>query len=57
VGEKYQNINFAINGNSAQRFLGKHSIDFEYGAYEESLKSADLAEKGEQFTVRVLCSN
>jgi S1-C subfamily serine protease len=57
VGEKYQNINFAINGNSAQRFLGKHSIDFEYGAYEESLKSADLVEKGEQFTVRVLCSN
>jgi S1-C subfamily serine protease len=57
VGEKYQNINFAINGNSAQRFLGKHSIDFEYGTYEESLKSADLAEKGEQFTVRVLCSN
>ncbi len=57
VGEKYQNINFAINGNSAQRFLGRHSIDFEYGTYEESLKSSDLAEKGEQFTVRVLCSN
>jgi len=57
VGEKYQNINFAINGNSAQRFLGKHGIDFEYGEYEKSLKSADLAEKGEKFTVRVLCSN
>ncbi len=59
VGEKYQNINFAINGNSAQRFLGKHSIDFEYGKYDESeiLKSADLAEKGEKFTIRVLCSN
>jgi S1-C subfamily serine protease len=59
VGEKYQNINFAINGNSAQRFLGKHSIDFEYGKYDESeiLKSADLAEKGEKFTIKVLCSN
>ncbi|MBA5248741.1 MAG: trypsin-like peptidase domain-containing protein [Gammaproteobacteria bacterium] len=56
-GKEYQNINFAINGNSAQRFLGRHSVDFEYGTYEESLKSADLAEKGAQFTVRVLCSN
>jgi len=59
VGEDYQNINFAINGNSAQRFLGKHSIDFEYGKYDESgiLKPADLAEKGEKFTIKVLCSN
>jgi len=59
VGEKYQNVNFAINGNSAQNFLGANSIDFEYGKYDESeiLKSADLAEKGEKFTIRVLCSN
>ncbi|MBE8190309.1 MAG: trypsin-like peptidase domain-containing protein [Candidatus Thioglobus sp.] len=57
VGEKYQNVNFAINGNSAQRFLGKHSINFEYGKYDKSLKSADLAKKGAKFTVRVLCSN
>lgn len=57
VGEKYQNINFAINGNSAQRFLGKHGINFEYGKYDKSLKSADLAKKGEKFTVRVLCAN
>ena len=57
VGEKYQNVNFAINGNSAQSFLGKNSIDFEYGSYSEPLKPADLVEKGEMFTVRVLCSN
>jgi S1-C subfamily serine protease len=58
VGEEYQNINFAINGNSAQNFLGQNSIDFEYGKYSESdiLKPADLAEKGEAFTVRILCT-
>lgn len=57
VGQDYQNINFAINGNSAQAFLGKNSIKFEYSKYEKPLKSADLADKGKQFTVRVLCSN
>jgi S1-C subfamily serine protease len=58
VGEEYQNINFAINGNSAQNFLGQNSIDFEYGEYGEDdiLKSADLAEKGRSFTVQILCS-
>jgi S1-C subfamily serine protease len=58
-GIEFQNLNFAINGNSAQNFLGANSIDFEYGKYDESeiLKPADLAEKGEKFTVRVLCSN
>jgi len=57
VGEEYQNINFAINGNSAQNFLGQNSINFEYGSYRESdiLKPADLVEKGEAFTVRILC--
>ena len=54
-GEEYQNINFAIKGNSAQRFLGKNGIKFESGAYDEPLESPDLAEKGEKFTVRVLC--
>jgi S1-C subfamily serine protease len=56
VGEEYQNINFAIKGNSAQQFLGKNGIKFEYGTSDVTLKSADLADKGKEFTVRVLCS-
>jgi len=57
VGEGYQNINFAIKGSSAQNFLGKHGINFTYGSYNEPLKSADIVEKGEKYTVRVLCFN
>ena len=55
VGEDLQNINFAIKGTSASSFLGKHSIDFEYGDYEEPVNSADLVEIAEKYTVRVLC--
>lgn len=57
VGEDYQNINFAIKGSSAQNFLGKYGIKFSYGSYSEPLRSADIVEKGEKFTVRVLCFN
>jgi len=54
-GERLQNVNFAIKGTSASSFLGKHSIEFEYGDYEEPVASADLVEMGEKYTVEVLC--
>ena len=54
-GERFQNINFAIKGTSASSFLGKHSIGFEYGDYDEPIDSADLVEMGEKYTVEVLC--
>ena len=54
-GERLQNINFAIKGTSASSFLGKHSIGFEYGDYEEPINSADIVEMGEKYTVEVLC--
>ncbi len=57
VGEDFQNINFAINGHSAQRFLGKNGVDFKYSASNKPMKPADLVEKGEKFTARILCSN
>ena len=55
VGEEFQNLNIAIKGSSAQQFLGKNTIPFEYEEYIEPLKSADIYEQGEKFTVRVLC--
>ena len=55
MGEELQNINFAIKGTSAASFLGKHSIDFEYGDYEEPMNSGDMVEMAEKYTVRVLC--
>ena len=55
VGEGLQNINFAIKGTSASSFLGKHSISFEYGDYDEPINSADIVEMGEKYTVEVLC--
>ena len=55
VGEGLQNINFAIKGTSASSFLGKHSINFEHGDYEEPIDPADLVELGEKYTVQVLC--
>jgi len=55
VGEKFQNINFAIKGSSASRFLGKHGIEFYYADYKEPVKSADIVEIAKKYTVSVLC--
>ncbi len=54
-GKRLQNINFAIKGTSASSFLGKHSINFEYGDFKNPINSADLVELGEKYTVQVLC--
>ena len=55
VGEKYQNVNFAIKGSTAQQFLGKNGIDFYYENYEDVLNSADITELGMKYTVQILC--
>ncbi len=56
VGEDYQNVNFAINGNLAQKFLGENGINFQAGKHSNILKPADLVDIGKKFTVKVLCS-
>jgi S1-C subfamily serine protease len=56
IGEDYQNVNFAINGNLAQKFLGENGINFQAGKHNNILKSADLVDIGKKFTVKVLCS-
>lgn len=55
VGEGLQNINFAIKGTSASRFLGKHSINFDYGDYDEPIAPSEFSSLGEKYTVQVLC--
>ena len=55
VGEDFQNINFAIKGTSASRFLGKNSIIFEYADYDKPISSADIVDQGKKYTVKVLC--
>ena len=55
VGEGLQNINFAIKGTSASSFLGKHSINFGYGDYDEPIAPSEFTELGEKYTVQVLC--
>ena len=57
VGDELQNINFAIKGTSALRFLGQYGIEFEHKDYDDAISSADIAEKSKEFTVRILCYN
>ena len=57
VGEELQNINFAIKGTSALRFLGQYGIEFDHKDYVDAIDSADIVEQSKEFTVRVLCYN
>ena len=57
VGEDLQNINFAIKGTSALKFLGQYGIEFEHKDYVDAISSADIVEQSKEFTVRILCNN
>ena len=57
VGEDLQNINFAIKGTSALKFLGQYGIEFEHKDYIDAISSADIVEQSKEFTVRILCNN
>jgi len=57
TGEEFSDLNFAIKGSAAQRFLGQsNSVYFDPAVKTtEILKGEDIAEKGKKFTVIVAC--
>lgn len=51
-----QNVNFAIKGEVAAAFLGKHGVTAATtGGAARALKPADVGERAKRFTVRVEC--
>ena len=49
------NVNFAVKSNLAEGFLSANSVDYERAESTEEMKTADIAEKAERFTVLVGC--
>lgn len=56
MGSLPQNINFAIKSFTLQIFLDAHNIDYGLKNSEVELKTADIAEEAQNYTVRVNCS-
>ncbi len=50
-----QNINFAINGQVAQKFLDLHQVNFARRSSDETLSSDAIAEAAKDFTLVIEC--
>ena len=55
TGHIAQNVNFAVKSFVAEAFLSANGIDFEKAESKEEMRTADIAEKAEKFTVLVGC--
>ena len=53
TGHIAQNVNFAVKPYVAKGFLSANGVDFERAESVEDMKTADIAEKAERFTVLV----
>ncbi len=56
TGDIPQNVNFAIKAGVVRAFLDAHSIDYKIADSTGRLESADIAERGREFTIVVECS-
>jgi hypothetical protein len=57
TGDIPQNINFAIKGTVAQTLLDINGISYRTALSEQSMGTADTADRARQFTVEVECWN
>jgi SH3-like domain-containing protein len=55
--EKLQNVNFAIKSGIALNFLASNRVNPQEGAMVTELRSEEIADRANSFTVRVLCSS
>ena len=55
TGHIAQNVNFAVKSYVAEGFLSANGVDFERAESKEEMRTADIAEKAERFTVLVGC--
>ena len=55
TGHIAQNVNFAVKSYVAEGFLSSNGVDSERAESVEELRTADIAEKAERFTVLVGC--
>ncbi|MEM7188700.1 MAG: serine protease [Pseudomonadota bacterium] len=55
IGDIPQNINFAIRGDVAKKFLYKAGVRFQTAGSAAALNPADLADEARKFTVLVSC--
>ena len=57
TGEKFSDLNFAVKGSAAQKFLGQNNSVYFDSAIEtiDILKWEDIIENSKKFTVIVAC--
>ena len=55
TGRITQNVNFAVKSYVADGFLSANGVDSERAESVEEMRTADIAEKAERFTVLVGC--
>lgn len=55
TGDIPQNVNFAVKTTSLLNFLDLNRVTYKMGSLGETLKSADLAERGQAMSVLVQC--
>ena len=55
TGYTAQNVNFAVKSYVAEGFLSSNGADYETAESVEDMKTSDIAEKAERFTVLVGC--
>jgi S1-C subfamily serine protease len=56
TGSLTQNINFAIKSQTLQVFLDTHEVEYQLKNSDAKLETADIAEKAQDYTVHVTCS-
>ena len=55
TGRLPQNVNFAISGTTARKFLDAHKIAYDVARSTAVLSSVDIAARARGFTVAVEC--
>jgi len=56
IGEKLQNINFAVKGTVLQQFLAKNGIEFSYAAQNTQMSIPDIVDSAKHHVLQVYCS-
>ena len=56
IGEKLQNINFAVKGTVLQRFLAKNGVEFSYAVQNTQMSVPDIIDSAKRHVLQVYCS-
>jgi len=56
IGEKLQNINFAVKGTVLQKFLAKNGIEFSYAVQNTQMSIPDIIDSAKHHVLQVYCS-